>query len=356
MPKSKPKRFIPATAAPAMPKVPPPTPIPDSIRATLNLHEEKDELLAALALEEGAILICAVAPYRSIRVSPVDEVQASIGLHEEFAFEAVIDEIETRGLAEKKIILLLNTFGGLLHSSFKVARALRTSFKEIEIYVPHIAASGGTLIALTGDRIFMGCMSQLSPLDPQVYYDGRMMSALNARAAYNRLCEAFAQTTRDEAPYPKRALADKLDPLLMEDWNGAVETAVEYATKILRLSNYAAAEAIAHRLVYHFTEHDADIDYELAKEVGLRVQKYDSTQRTRTIWRHFRRWLGMFLSEASTTHVVRYVLPLDVEKKKQWNRKRKLREGVGTRRYGTFQQRNFLIALTTFGRLHASMM
>lgn len=49
----------------------------------------------------------------------------------------------------------------------------------------------------------MGSMSQLSPLDPQVYYDGRMMSALNGRAAYNRLCEAFSQKTRDEAPYPQ---------------------------------------------------------------------------------------------------------------------------------------------------------
>jgi Serine dehydrogenase proteinase len=191
-----------------------------------------------------------------------------------------------------------------------VARALRTSFKEIEVYVPHIAASGGILIALTGDRIFMGCMSQLSPLDPQVYYDGRMMSALNARSAYNRLCEAFAQTARDEAPYPQRALAEKLDPLLMEDWNGAVETAIEYVTKILSLSKYNAAAVIADNLVYHFNEHDSDIDYEVAKNLGLRVHKYDSSQKTQTIWRHFRRWLGMFLPEASTAHVIRYVLPI----------------------------------------------
>jgi len=292
-----------------------PAPIPDSIRETLNLREEKDELLTALARDEGVILISAVAPYRSIRVSPADEVQASIGFHEEFAFEAVIDEIQNRGLSDKKVILLLNTFGGLLQSSFKVARALRTSFKEIEVYVPHIAASGGTLIAVTADRIVMGSMSQLSPLDPQVYYDGRMMSALNGRAAYNRLCEAFSQKTREEAPYPQQALADKLDPLLMEDWNAAIETALEYATKILRLAKYGdAAPQIAHQLVYHFTEHSADIDYDMAKELGLRVEKYDASPKTRMIWRHFRRWLGMFLPEASGTHVVRYVLPLEKEK------------------------------------------
>jgi hypothetical protein len=111
MPK-KSKKTVTSAPAPASASA---TPIPDSIRATLNLREEKDELLVQLAREEGAILICAVAPYRSIRISPVDEVQASIGLHEEFAFEAVIDEIQSRGLADKKIILLINTFGGLLH-------------------------------------------------------------------------------------------------------------------------------------------------------------------------------------------------------------------------------------------------
>lgn len=147
MPKSKPRKL--GTNEEKTEPVSP-APIPDSIRETLNLREEKDDLLTALAGDEGAILISAVAPYRSIRVSPADEVQASIGFHEEFAFEAVIDEIRNRGLSDKKVILLLNTFGGLLQSSFKVARALRTSFKEIEVYVPHIAASGGTLIARTG--------------------------------------------------------------------------------------------------------------------------------------------------------------------------------------------------------------
>ena len=127
--------------------------------------------------------------------------------------------------------------------------------------------------------------------------------------------EAFAQTTRDEAPYPQRALADRLDPLLMEDWNGSVETAIEYATKIFSLSNYSSAQAIAHSLVYHFSEHDSDIDYEVAKNLGLRVHKYNSAPKTQTIWRHFRRWLGMFLSEASTTHVVRYVLPVSTGRK-----------------------------------------
>ena len=55
-------------------------PIPDFIRKTLNLQEDTDESLVDLATEERAVLVCAIAPYTSLRVSPVHEVNASIGL------------------------------------------------------------------------------------------------------------------------------------------------------------------------------------------------------------------------------------------------------------------------------------
>jgi Serine dehydrogenase proteinase len=273
------------------------------------LKEDRDEILVNLATEEGAVLVCAIAPYVSLRVSPVEKINASIGLHEEFAFEALIDELSDRGFKDHKLMLLLNSPGGALHSSFKVARAIRKSFKPIEIYVPHMAASGGTLIALTGDTIFLGTMSQLSPLDPQIYWKGRQISALSGRHAYNRLCELFEKMTRDEAPYPAQALTDKLDPFIMEDWNCAIETAEQYAEEILRISGYAEPEKMAHELIHHFADHDSDINLDAAKELGLRAEKNDVSERSKNVWRIFRSWLGKFLFEESGTHVIRYVLP-----------------------------------------------
>jgi hypothetical protein len=201
-----------SSPAPALPPIAEP---PDEIRSRLNLEAEKDSELQKLADEEKAILLCVVAPYRTVRISPVDEVRAVIGLHEEFAVEAVLEEIVTKGVHSEKLLLLLNTPGGGLHSSFKVARALRDSFKYIEILIPHMAASGGTLISLIADKIIMGRMSQLSPVDPQLPYKGRRVSALFVRHAFNRLCKVFETKTRDEAPYPHQALAEKLDPVLM---------------------------------------------------------------------------------------------------------------------------------------------
>jgi len=284
-------------------------PIPDSIRETLNLKEEKDGLLVNLASEENAVLVCAVAPYASLRISPVEEVNASIGLHEEFAFEALIDELYSNGYKDHKLMLLLNSPGGALHSSFKVARAIRQSFKPIEVYVPHMAASGGTLIALTGDKVVMGIMSQLSPLDPQVYWKGRQIPALSGRHAYNRLCKLFEKMTKEEAPYPAQALADKLDPFIMEDWNCAIQTAEQYAEEILKMSGYDKPQGLAHELIHHFADHDSDINFDTARALGIRVERNDVSERSRNVWRIFRSWLGQFLFEESGTHVIRYALP-----------------------------------------------
>lgn len=297
------------TPTPVPAPVPAPMPIPDVIRETLDLKEEKDDALVALATEENAILICAVAPYRALRVSPIETISASIGLHEEFAFEALIDEISERGIQSKKIMMLLNSPGGGLHASFKVARAIRESFKEIEMYVPHMAASGGTLIALAADKIIMGIMSQLSPLDPQVFYRGRQMSALTARHSYNRLCKEFEKLTKDEAPYPLQALTEKLDPYHMEDWNCAINTAEQYVETILTLSKYANAETMAHELIHHFPDHDSDINFETAVKIGIRAERADANPRNKKVWRSFRCWLGRFLFEESGTHVIRYVFP-----------------------------------------------
>lgn len=301
-----------ASPIPPLPSIPEP---PDEIRARLNLEAEKDPELQKLANDEKAVLLCMVAPYRTVRISPVDEVRASIGLHEEFAVEAVLEEIASKRVSFERLLLLLNTPGGGLHSSFKVARALRDSFKHIEIFVPHMAASGGTLISLIADKIIMGRMSQLSPVDPQLPYKGRRVSALFVRHAFNRLCKVFETKTRDEAPYPHQALAEKLDPVLMEVDHAAVRTALGYAVQILSQSGYDEEKAneIASELVFGYPDHDSDIDVDLADGLGLRVERYDSSTRNRLVWTMMRRWLGKYLYVESRTHAIRYVFPTSLE-------------------------------------------
>ena len=76
----------------------------------------------------------------------------------------------------RKLYLLVNSHGGSVSSSFKIAMAIRRFFDDITVFVPHVATSGGTILALAGNRIRMGMMSRLSPVDVQIVYQGKQIS------------------------------------------------------------------------------------------------------------------------------------------------------------------------------------
>ncbi len=130
----------------------------DSINQIIDVNQEDDLQLSGKLTEisknHGAVLMACIAPYVGLKVSPTKTVNAQMGLSEEFAVETAINQIRTK-TDVRKLLLLVSSPGGLVQSSYKVARALRKAFKEIIVFVPHIAASGGTLLALTGNKIVM---------------------------------------------------------------------------------------------------------------------------------------------------------------------------------------------------------
>jgi ClpP class serine protease len=90
-----------------------------------------------LAKKDGVLLIAFIAPYVSMRVSPIQEVSASISIPDEFGVETVINKIKKSKL--KKGYLLVNSPGGGMASSYKIARALRMCLDDITVFVPHVA-------------------------------------------------------------------------------------------------------------------------------------------------------------------------------------------------------------------------
>ncbi len=104
-----------------------------------------------------------VSSYVPRKYNSTSSVRATISIGDEFGIEEALNQIKrsTSKAKTKKAYLLINSPGGLESSSFKIAQAIRDTFEDITVFVPHIAASGGTLLALTGNRIRMGIMSQL---------------------------------------------------------------------------------------------------------------------------------------------------------------------------------------------------
>ena len=294
---------------------------PSAMDQILDVVEEKDEALIETFKknsQEGEAFICFIAPYVVVRISPSKYISASIGLSEEFGTETVIDKIreilEVTDPTEKisKVYLLLNSPGGLVHSSYKVAKALRKSFKEITVFVVHMAASGGTLIALAGNEIIMGTMSQLSPLDPS----SNSISALSVVRSFQTVTSFLSTIQEGDIPYSYKSIANKFTAEKIDRAQSVLELMKKYASEILTESGYddTATENISERLVEGCLDHSEVIDYDTAKDIGLKVS---SNSKYIDLWGAFRDWLNEYLLAAADKHVIRYWVNHEKKKEKK---------------------------------------
>ena len=70
-------------------------------------------------------------------------------------------------LPDDRVTVVLHTLGGCITACVLIANALR-QFTDSTAVVPYLAISGGTLIALSANRLEMGSRASLSAVDPQI--------------------------------------------------------------------------------------------------------------------------------------------------------------------------------------------
>jgi ATP-dependent protease ClpP protease subunit len=267
---------------------------------------ECSELLQKVADENDCAVMAFIAPYAAVRVSPVEMHGASIGLSEEFAIVTAIETIKHQGV--NRLYLLVNSPGGGVASSYKIARMIRASFAEIKAFVPHVAASGGTLMILAANDVVMGPMSNLTPIDVQVGYNGQYVSSYSISRALSRLSEFFAKITAEEAPYPWRAMAEKLDPILMEDWTSNLLEMQRYVIELMQMSGYKPPEIarVVNSLIFPDEPHSLVIRRDRVAKMGIRTSS--SHQDTMTL-KVMKAWLTGYMLTESQKHLIRYVVP-----------------------------------------------
>jgi hypothetical protein len=118
----------------------------------------------------------------------------------------------------------------------------------------------------------------------------------------------FSTKTPEEAPYPFRAMADKLDPVILEDWTTSLTEVGGYAEEILEQAEYPKEkrESIIKTLVFTDKTHLYVIHRERAKSMGLNISE---TAKDQVILNIMRQWLAQYAFEKEATHCIRYVLP-----------------------------------------------
>ena len=282
----------------------------------LDVSSEKDrnlrKRLSKISKSKKAVLLAFIAPYVGKRVSPTRILSAELGISEEFGVESVINDIQKKSKCQT-LYLVINSPGGLVSSSYKVARALRKSFKKIVVFVPHVAASGGTLVALAGNQIVMGVMSQLSLLDPSGSFGGERIYAKSVVDGFDTVTGFFRKIRVEDAPYTYKVLADKYDAEKLDVAVSALTLMEDYLCEILNGCGYKKTKVkeIARAFVRGFTNHSEVITLEKAQKTGLKAVGNDKYQEE---WDVMRDWLETYLLTSGDKHIIRYVISQDLIK------------------------------------------
>lgn len=278
---------------------------PTSIQKIMDIDELKEEDVIDIFKKnsnKNDVFLSLIETYVGIKVSPSKAISASIDIPDEFAIETIIERISKTNPKPKRLFLLINSLGGLVQSSYKVAIALRKSFKEIIVFVPHIAASGGTLISLAGDKIVMGMMSQITPIDPQ---SNGGIPALSVLRGFNTLTEFLETISEDDVPYSYKVLAKNYTAIQLDLALSNLELIKSYAKEILKEAKYSEkqSELIAEKLIRGCRVHSEVITLDKAKTIGLKVVPNTDYL---NLWNGFRLLLGEHLFKGTDKHIIRY--------------------------------------------------
>jgi len=136
------------------------------------------------------------------------------------------DSVELRKKKRKKLVVILETEGGYIEVVERIANVFRKHYKVVEFIIPNFAMSAGTVLAMSGDAIYMDYFSILGPIDPQVQKQrgGMFIPALGYLEKYEQLIEKskMGQLTQAELHF----LIEKFDPAILHKYEQAKELTI----------------------------------------------------------------------------------------------------------------------------------
>jgi len=99
----------------------------------------------------------------------------------------------------KRIAIMIQTIGGSVEFVKKMVDIIRYHYQEVYFVIPNYAMSAGTVLCMSGDKIYMDYSSSLSPTDPHFYKNGNSLSALGFLDKFNELSEKSTKTALSHA-------------------------------------------------------------------------------------------------------------------------------------------------------------
>ena len=188
------------------------------------------------------------------------------------------------GLDTKKgLVLLLHTPGGITTAVETIVDYLHKKFSHITAIVPTYAMSGGTMITLASNKIVMGKQSQLGPIDPQMPFQNRLISA---RAVIDQFTKAKSDIEKDtRLAHLWAPILQSLGPSLLKE----AEQAMSYSVHLVETwlskrmlsgkANEAAAIAKEFNAMYNdMFVHGRRINIDDVKKLNLIIEEMEEKQ------------------------------------------------------------------------------
>ncbi|MBP3753560.1 MAG: serine protease [Lachnospiraceae bacterium] len=180
----------------------------------------------------------------------------------------------------KGLDLILHTPGGNTAATESIVNYLHSMFgKDIRAFIPQMAMSGGTMIALACKEIIMGKQSNIGPIDPQ--YGGA--SCAGVIEEFNKAIDEIAKKPSSVMLW--QTIISKYHPTFLGD----CQKAIDWSEKMVKtwlvgnmfdgeLDADQKAENIVSQLGSHIvtSTHSRHIHIDECKNMGIKVKELEN--------------------------------------------------------------------------------
>lgn len=117
-------------------------------------------------------------------------------------FQGLIEQLKASNPDKTTMALIIQSPGGNVEAAEKMVEIMRHHFNEVYFIVPEMAMSAGTILCMSGDKIYMNYASSLGPIDPQVQgSDGHWVPALGYLDQFEKLIDKSKTNSLTTAEY-----------------------------------------------------------------------------------------------------------------------------------------------------------
>ncbi|MDR1649029.1 MAG: hypothetical protein LBR71_02105 [Synergistaceae bacterium] len=200
--------------------------------------------------------------------------------------------------------VFLTTYGGDIHSAFRMGRCIRHAYKKVKVIIPSICKSAGTIFAICADDLAIGDNGELGPLDVQINKPEELaeinsgLNILNAlkiiqeheieifRYVLKDLRYGASLSTKLAAEYAVKMaigsvapLYSQIDPIKVAEISRAMHIALAYGFRLNEYGNNLKGKEALPLLLSGYPDHGFVIDRKEARRLFRRVGKLSEKEK-----------------------------------------------------------------------------